>query len=36
MHVRQAKLFPTDHSAMKVVFLAIERAAKKWSLPIRD
>jgi hypothetical protein len=30
------KLFPTDQSAMKVVYLAIEQAAKKWSMPIRD
>jgi transposase-like protein len=29
-------LFPTDQSAMKVVYLAIEQAAKKWSMPIRD
>jgi putative transposase len=29
------KLFPTDQSAMKVVYLAIEQAAKKWSMPIR-
>jgi putative transposase len=38
--IRQAterrKLFPTDQSAMKVVYLAIEQAAKKWSMPIRD
>jgi transposase-like protein len=30
------KLFPTDQSAMKVVYLAIEQAAKKWSMLIRD
>jgi putative transposase len=30
------KLFPSDQSAMKVVYLAIEQAAKKWSMPIRD
>jgi len=30
------KLFSTDQSAMKVVYLAIEQAAKKWSMPIRD
>jgi len=30
------KLFPTDQSAMKVVYLAIEQAAKKGSMPIRD
>lgn len=30
------KLFPSDQSAMKVVYLAIEQAAKKWTMPIRD
>ncbi len=30
------KLFPSDHSAMKVVYLAIEQAAKKWSMPIQN
>ena len=29
------KLFPSDQSAMKVVYLAIEQAAKKWSMPIQ-
>lgn len=30
------KLFPSDQSAMKVVYLAIEQAAKKWSMPIHN
>lgn len=30
------KLFPCDQSAMKVVYLAIEQAAKKLNRPIRD
>jgi len=33
---RQRKIFPTDESALKVVYLAIRAAAKKWSRPIRD
>ena len=33
---RQRKIFPTDESAMKVVYLAIQSAAKKWTMPIRD
>jgi len=33
--VKNRKLFPSDESAMKVVFLAIESAAKKWNMPIR-
>ena len=30
------KLFPSDQSAMKVVYLAIEQAAKRWSMPIHS
>lgn len=30
------KLFPSDQSAMKVVYLAIEQAAKNWSMPIHN
>jgi transposase-like protein len=30
------KIFPNDQSAMKVVYLAIERASKKCSMPLRD
>lgn len=33
---RQRKVFPTDESAMKVVYLAIQSAAKKWIMPIRN
>ena len=28
--------FPNDDSIMKVLYLAITRAAKKWTMPIRD
>ncbi|EFN9669248.1 hypothetical protein C6X73_24380 [Escherichia coli] len=28
--------FPTDESAMKVVYLAIQAATKKWTMPIRN
>lgn len=30
------RLFPTDRSALKVVYLAIEQAAQKWTMPIAD
>ena len=33
---KQRKVFPTDDSAMKVVYLAIQAAAKKWTMPIRN
>lgn len=33
---KQRKVFPTDDSAMKVVYLAIQSASKKWTMPIRN
>ncbi|MCY9824439.1 transposase [Aeromonas media] len=33
---KQRKLFPTDESAPKVAFLAIQQAAKKWTMPIQN
>ena len=33
--INNRKVFPNDASALKVVYLAIEAAAKKWSMPIR-
>lgn len=30
------KLFPTDDSVRKVVYLAIMDASKKWTMPIRN
>lgn len=34
--IKKRKLFPTDDSAKKVVYLAIMDASKKWTMPIRD
>ena len=34
--IKKRKVFPHDDSAKKVVFLAIEAAAKKWTMPIRN
>jgi putative transposase len=34
--VNQRKIFAHDNSAFKVVFMAIEQASKKWTMPIRD
>ncbi len=34
--VNQRKIFAHDNSAYKVVFMAIEQASKKWTMPIRD
>jgi len=32
----QRKIFPHDEVVMKVIYLAIEYASKKWSMPLRD
>lgn len=34
--IKLRKIFPSDQSAFKVIYLAIERASKKWTMPIRD
>jgi len=34
--VKKRKLFPSDDSARKVVYLAIMDAPKKWTMPIRN
>jgi len=34
--VKKRKLFPTDDSAMKVIYLAIQEASKKWTMPIQN
>ena len=34
--IKKRKLFPSDDSAKKVVYLAIEAASKKWTMPIRN
>lgn len=31
---RNRKVFPNDESAKKVVYLAIEQASEKWTMPI--
>jgi putative transposase len=34
--LRNHRCFPTDESAMKVVYLALQNISKKWTMPIRD
>ena len=34
--IKKRKLFPTDDSAMKVAYLAVQAASKKWTMPIRN
>ena len=33
---RKRKVFPTDDSAKKVIYLAIQEGSKKWTMPIRN
>ena len=33
---RKRRIFPHDQSAMKVVYLAIQQASRRWTMPIRD
>jgi putative transposase len=33
---KKRKVFPTDDSALKVVYLATQAAAKKWTMPIKN
>ena len=34
--IKKRKLFPTEDSAKKVIYLAIKDASKKWTMPIRN
>ncbi len=34
--IKKRKLFPTDDSSMKVVYLAVQQASKKWTMPIHN
>ena len=34
--IKKRKLFPSDEAAKKVIYLAIQQATKKWTMPIRN
>lgn len=34
--IKKRKVFPSDDSVRKVIYLAIMQASKKWTMPIRD
>jgi len=34
--IKKRKLFPTDDSAKKVIFLAIQEASRNWTMPIKN
>ena len=33
---KKRKLFPTDDVALKVVYLAVNQASRKWTMPIQN
>ena len=34
--IKNRKIFPNDSSAVKIIYLAIEQASRKWSMPLRN
>lgn len=34
--IKNRRIFPNDASAIKIVFLAIQKASEKWTIPIRN
>ena len=34
--IKKRKIFPTDDSAKKAIFLAVKEASRKWTMPIRN
>lgn len=34
--VKTRKVFPSDDAALKVIYLAVDSASKRWTMPIRD
>jgi len=34
--IRNRRIFPSDESAIKLIYLAIRNASERWTLPIRD
>ena len=34
--IRNRKIFPNDQSALKIIYLAIKNASKKWTMPLRN
>ncbi|MCG8549232.1 MAG: transposase, partial [Desulfobacterales bacterium] len=34
--IKNRKIFPSDKSACKIIYLAIMSASKKWTMPLRE
>lgn len=35
-NIKNRKIFPNDNSIFKIIYLAIDRASQKWTMPLRD
>ena len=33
--IKNRRIFPNDKSAFKVIYLAVQQASKKWTMPLR-
>lgn len=34
--IRNRKIFPSDQSALKVIYLSVKKASEKWTMPLRN
>lgn len=34
--IRNRKIFPSDQSALKVIYLSVKKASQKWTMPLRN
>ena len=34
--IKNKRLFPNDESVLKILYLALENASKKWTQPVRN
>jgi transposase-like protein len=34
--IKNRRIFPNDESAMKIVYLAIQKASQRWTMPVRN
>ena len=35
-NIKNRKIFPNDNSVFKIIYLAIDKASQKWTMPLRD
>ena len=34
--IKNRRIFPNDESAIKIVYLAIQKASQKWTMPVKE